>query len=106
MGGSRPGTASSALGSAPAPGADAWCDDEYIYLETTDGRVVRRELPEFLRALTPKQRRNCSVRGFGTEIYWPDIDEALGVDWLFDVPEEVIYDLAGFEKGPFPEDEG
>ena len=60
--------------------------------------MLRRELPKFLQTLTTQQRRNCRVEGFGTEIYWPDIDEALGVDWLFDVPEEIIYDLAGFER--------
>ncbi len=70
-----------------------------------DGRVVKRELPEFLRRLAPKQRGHCRVEGFGTDIYWPDIDEWLGVNWVFDVPEEVICYLAGFEKGPFPEDE-
>ena len=67
---------------------------------------MKRELPDFLVAVTPQQRRNCYVRGFGTVIYWPDIDEWLGVDWVFDVPEDVIYDLAGFEKGPFAEDAG
>lgn len=91
--------------SAPAPAAEAWCDDLHIYLRTTDGRVVRRELPEFLRRLTPQERRNCRVEGFGTEIHWPDIDERLGVDWVFGVPEDVIYDLAGFAEGPFPEDD-
>lgn len=97
-------TASSAVGSAPALAAAAWCDDSSIYLGTVDGRVVKRGLPEFLRKLTPAQRRNCRVDESGTAIYWPDVDEELGVDWVFGVAEDVIEDLAGFEKGPFPED--
>lgn len=105
MSGSGPGATSSAIGSAPAPAAEAWCDDEFIYAKTTDGRVVRRELPDFLRMVTSEQRGNCRVEGFGTAIHWPDIDEWLGVNWLFDVPEDVIYRLAGFDEGPFPEDE-
>jgi hypothetical protein len=105
LSGSRPGIVSSAVDSAPAPAADAWCDDEFIYVETVDGRVVKRELPEFLLKLTPGQRRNCQVMGLGTDIYWPDIDEWLGVDWVFGVPEEVIYDLAGSRNGPFRKDE-
>ena len=103
MSGSRPGTASSARGSEPALAVEAWCDDDFIFIRTADGRVLDRELPGFLGVLTPQQRRNCHVDEFGIEIYWPDIDETLGVDWLF-VPEEVMFELAGFEKGPFPDD--
>lgn len=101
MSGSRPGSVSSATGSAPAPAAEAWCDDEFLYVRTKDGRVVRTDLPDLVRGATPEQRRNCRVDEFGVDIYWPDLDEYLGVNSVFDVPEDVIFDLAGFET---PED--
>jgi len=31
----------------------------------------------------------------------PDLDEEIGVNWIFGVRESVVEDLAGFEKGPF-----
>lgn len=95
------GTASSALDSAPALGQSVECDDALIYLTTIDGRIVTRELPDFVRGASPDQRRNCIVEDFGTAIYWPDLDEEIGINWMFGVSEEVIEDLAGFEEGPF-----
>lgn len=89
---------SSALGSAPALGESVRCDEWHVYLTTVDGRTVSRELPEFLRAAPPEQRRNCQLEDFGTAIYWPDLDEEIGINWMFGVTEDVIEDLAGFEK--------
>jgi hypothetical protein len=40
------------------------------------------------------------VRGFGTAIYFPDLDEEMGVNEVFGVPEDVLFELAGFRKGP------
>jgi hypothetical protein len=83
----------------------AWCDEQELFVELTDGRLVRHSLPDFVLA-TPVERRGvCEVEDFGTAIWWPDLDESVGVNWLFNVSEDVIYDLAGFEKGPFPEDD-
>jgi hypothetical protein len=49
----------------------------------------------------PREKRiRCEVEGFGTAIYFPDLDEEIGVNELFGVTEDVIYDLAGFTKGP------
>lgn len=49
-----------------------------------------------------EKRARCYVRGFGTAIYFPDLDEEMGVNEVFGVPEDVIYELAGFRKGPPP----
>jgi hypothetical protein len=51
------------------------------------------------------RRGDCEVEDFGTAIWWPDLDEGVGVNWIFGVSEDVIDDLAGFDKGPFSEDE-
>jgi hypothetical protein len=40
------------------------------------------------------------VRGFGTAIYFPGIDEEIGVNEVFGVPEDVLFEVAGFRKGP------
>lgn len=95
---------SSAVDSSPGLAARAWCQGDQLYVELTDGRIVTHDLPDFVRAAPPEKRR-CDVEEFGTAIWWPDLDESVGVEWIFGVAEEVIEDLAGFEKGPFPEDE-
>lgn len=69
-------------------------------VELIDGRVVSHPLPDFVR-VAPVEKRLCKVQDFGTGIWWPDLDEGVGVNWIFGVPEEVMDDLAGFERGPF-----
>lgn len=96
--GSRPGVASSAAESQPAPAAAAWCTGDDLYVELVDGRIVRHPLPDFVRK-APLEKRRCEVEGFGTAIWWPDLDEGIGVNAIFDVSEDVIYQLAGFTKG-------
>jgi hypothetical protein len=59
---------------------------------------VRHSLPDFVREAPPEKRR-CEVEGFGTAIWWPELDEGVGLNWIFGVSEDVIYDLAGFRKG-------
>lgn len=93
---------SSAVDSAPGLAARAWCEEDELLVELTDGRIVRRPLPSFVSA-APLEKRRCDVEDFGTAIWWPELDEGVGVNWLFGVSEAVIEDLAGFEKGPFPE---
>lgn len=60
-------------------------------------------IPDWLRALPVDKRVRCYVRDFGTAIYFPDLDEEMGVNEVFGVPEDVLYELAGFRKGPWPE---
>lgn len=97
MSGSKLGATSSAVGNAPGLAARAWCEGAYLVVELTDGRVVTHALPDFVGA-APESKRRCEVDDFGTAIRWPDLDESIGANWLFGVPEEVIEDLAGFER--------
>lgn len=96
--GSRPGVASSAPKGQPAPAAAAWCEGDELYVELVDGRVVRHPVPDFVRQ-APRERRRCEVEDFGTAIWWPELDEGIGVNAIFGVSEEVIDQLAGFTKG-------
>jgi hypothetical protein len=73
------------------------CDDRRIYVTYDDGRELSQPLLPFLRDATPKQRRNCRVDVYGTAIYWPDLDEHVGVDWILHVPEDDVLELAGFK---------
>ena len=66
----------------------------------TDGRVVTRPAPDWLREFPREERQRCHVRGFGTAIYFPDLDEEMGVNEIFGVSEDALYELAGFRKGP------
>lgn len=100
MSGSRTGVVSSALGSAPGVAEQAWCDEREVFVELTDGRLVRRELPEWVLAVPADRRGDCVVEDFGTTIWWPKIEDGFVINWLFGVSEDVIYDLAGFTKGP------
>ena len=104
MSGSSPGVVFSAVDSPPGVAAKAWCDEDELFVELTDGRLVRHALPDFVLAVPADQRGACEVEDFGTAIWWPHLDEGVGVNWLFGVTEDVIYDLAGFQKGPLPED--
>lgn len=102
MSGSRRGVTSSAANSAPAPAAAAESDGERLVVTLTDGRVVQHPLPDWAIARPLEKRLRCVVQGFGTAIYFPDLDEEIGVNELFGVSEDVIYDLAGLERRPFP----
>ena len=104
MSGSAPGVVSSASDSPPGVAAKAWCDDRELFVELTDGRWVRHALPQFVLDTPVDRRGSCEVESFGTAIWWPALDEGVGVNWLFGVSEDVIYDLAGFEKWRSPED--
>jgi hypothetical protein len=61
---------------------------------------VEHRLPDWALAAPRAKRMRCVVRGFGTAIYFPDLDEEIGVNEIFRVSEDVMYDLAGFERGP------
>ena len=99
MSGSQHGTASSTRVDRPAPAVAAHCDGESVHVTLTDGRTVPHPLPDWVRNAPLVHRRNCYVRGFGTAIYWPDVDEEMGVNEIFGVPEDLIDELAGFTKG-------
>jgi hypothetical protein len=97
--GAERGRISFGLDSRPAPAISARCDEQRIYVTLKDGRVVAAALPAWLRAFPAERRRACRVRGFGTAIYFPEIDEEMGVNEVFGVPEDVLFEIAGFRKG-------
>lgn len=99
-GGVERGRISSGLDSRPAPAVSARCDADFVYVALKDGDTVTAPLPAWLRAFPPDRRRRCRVRGFGTAIYFPDLDEEMGVNEVFGVPEDVMFELARFRKGP------
>ncbi|OGO73384.1 MAG: hypothetical protein A3G84_05095 [Chloroflexi bacterium RIFCSPLOWO2_12_FULL_71_12] len=99
MSGSQRGVSSSVRIGEPAPATAASCDGEQIHVTLTDGRMVSHPVPDWVRRAPLAQRRNCEVQGFGTAIYWPDLDEEMGVNEIFGVPEDLIDELAGFTKG-------
>jgi hypothetical protein len=45
-----------------------------------------------------EKRLRCQVEGSGTAIYFPDLDEEIGVNEIFGVSEDVLYDVAGIRK--------
>ena len=73
------------------------CDEEGIHVTFDDGRELSKSLLPFLREATPKERQNCRIEGWGTEIFWPDLDEIVGVNYVLGVPEDDLYKLAGFK---------
>jgi hypothetical protein len=105
MTGSASGVVTSATGSPPGLAAKVWCDRSELFVELADGRLVRHPLPAFVLAVPVDRRGPCEVEDFGTAILWPELDERVGVNWIFGVSEDVIDDLAGFETGPFAEDD-
>ena len=98
MSGSPRGAASSASVKVPALAVAAWCDEENVCVRLTDGRVECAPLPDFLLHATPEHRKNCEIEDFGTAVHWPDLDEDLGVDSILGVDEDVLLELAGFER--------
>ena len=101
MTGSMPGVVSSAIDSPPGLAAKVWCDDTELFVELADGRLVRHPLPDSVLAVPVERRGPCVVEDFGTALSWPELDEDIGVNSIFGVSEGVIYDLAGFDSGPF-----
>ncbi len=100
MTGVRTGLVPSAVDSRPGVAANVWCDEREMFVELTDGRLVRHPLPDFVSPAPPERRGEPEAQEFGTAIWWPELDEGVGVNWLFGVSESVIYRLAGFTHRP------
>ncbi|MDE3102044.1 MAG: DUF2442 domain-containing protein [Chloroflexota bacterium] len=71
------------------------CDDESIDATFDDGRTLSLPIAglAFLRRATSAERRDCRVCDRGTGIYWPKLDEVMGVDVILGVPEDEVLDL-------------
>jgi len=95
--GSRRGTLSS-NGRTLAIAVSCRCDAKGIHVTFDDGREVSVPLLPFLQEALPKERARCRVRAWGTELFWPDLDEVVGVNYVLGVPEDDLYVYAGFTK--------
>jgi len=82
----------------PALAASVRVTASRLAVELTDGREISAPLSEFpeLVAATPEQRANWEITAFGTAIYWPHIDEEIGLAGLLGVPETLLEEAAGF----------
>ncbi len=61
-----------------------WCDDEKLWIELTDGRVLGTPLGFYPRLMhaTPAQRAQVETSGEGTGLHWPDIDEDISAQGM------------------------
>ena len=62
----------------------AWTDDDYLWLQLTDGRQLAVPLAYYPRLLhaTAEQRARVEMSGGGSGLHWPDVDEELSVEGL------------------------
>ena len=95
--GSRPGAISS-NGKKLALAVGVRCDEKAVGVTFDDGRKIKAPLLPFLRSASAVARSKCRIRGFGTEIYWPALDEAVGVNYVLGVPEDDLLQFAGFKE--------
>lgn len=100
---SRPGSSSSVEPRLrrPSIAVDVSVSEDRLTVWFEDGRSVSVPLAEYprLAAATPTQRSEWVIEGFGTDIRWEEIDEDVGVWELLGVPEDMVFDAAGFTKG-------
>lgn len=91
----------------PALAAKVRVTGPRLSVELTAAREISVPLAEFpeLVAATPKQRDNWEIVAFGTAIYWPDIDEEIGLAGMLGVPETLLEEAAGFTNHPAPSDD-
>jgi len=82
----------------PALAADVRVSDTRLTAILTDHREISVPLSEFpeLVAATPAQRARWQITDRGTAIYWPDIDEELGLAGMLGVSETALEEAAGF----------
>ena len=85
----------------PALIRDVEVNADRLTLWLTDGRSLSVPLDEYprLAAATPSQRSHWVIEAFGTSVHWPTIDEDVGVWELLGVPEDMVFEAAGFAKG-------
>ena len=58
--------------------------DDYLWVELRDGRMLGVPLAYFPRLLgaTPEQRDQYEICGGGTGLHWDQLDEDISVKWL------------------------
>jgi hypothetical protein len=72
--------------------------DLQLTVTLTDGREISAPLAEFplLQSASSVQRANWQITDLRTAIYWPDIDEEIGLAGLLGVSETALEEAAGF----------
>ena len=74
-------------------------DDEFMAFTLSDGRVVAAPTswsPRLTKA-TQEQRADYRIDPFGIIVQWPTVDEDIGLWTLLGVPEEEVFEAAGFD---------
>ena len=66
-----------------------WFENNYIFIKTDVGHILGNPLSWFpvLLNATNEQRNNFEISHFG--IYWPDLNEDLGLDGFFEYKREL-----------------
>jgi Protein of unknown function (DUF2442) len=74
-------------------------DDQHIAVTLSDGRTLAVPTSRSSRLLsaTEQERAAYRVDELGIEVEWPALDEHLGLWTLLGVPEESVFQAAGFE---------
>ncbi len=85
---------------------DVRVDDQAITFVLADGRKLSMATAssDRLAAASRDDRSDWRIRGAGTYVEWPSIDEHIGVWTLLGVPEDTVLEAAGFtmEKASAP----
>jgi hypothetical protein len=78
--------------------ADVHATDKQLTVTLTDGREISVPLAEFafLESATAEQRANWKIVDRRTAIYWPDLDEEIGLAGLLGVSETALEEAAGY----------
>ena len=67
-----------------------WFENNYIFIKTDVGHILGNPLSWFpvLLNATNEQRNNFEISLFG--IYWPDLNEDLGLNGFFEYKRETL----------------
>jgi hypothetical protein len=74
------------------------CDGTSIWVTLSTGEVVRDSVDRyrFLSEAPLAARRKVRVVGWGIALWWPELDEELGVNTIIGVSEEEVARAAGY----------
>lgn len=68
----------------PAKAVHVFVSDDTLTVDLEDGRTISVPIVWYPRLAyaSPEERSNFEIAGAGYGIYWPDLDEDIGVDGL------------------------
>ena len=83
----------------PGYATDARCENGWLNVTLSTGRVVREPVDRYpwLATAPPRVRAHVEVIDFGTVIRWPERDADLGLASILGVTEEDVARAAGSE---------